>query len=242
MILHAASIAAFFVDQLAFESIVLQYTQAELESCVKQWIPTAVSLLSVGIGVWIADRAIRKTKELTEWSFRVTSERDHERWIVDQKKAEWQELLRAASHIRRVVSLGLENSETRAQLIREGLKPAVQELEVSAANCVFLSDFLGDEVKSKRFYSFLRDADLNAEKIDASFERTQRLQSSNPYLTDQERDRAIEMYLLERCDLAEKIGREFIDFNNWMYKEVEISLALRPRAPSFAFFAKGRKP
>jgi hypothetical protein len=208
MILHAASMAAPLVDQL----------------WLKQWIPTAVSLLSVGIGVWIADRSIRKNRELTLWSFRATSERDHERWILDQKKAEWQELLRAAAHMRRVVSLGTENCQTRAQLIREGLKPAVQELEVTAANCVFLSAFWGDEVKSKRFYSFLRDADLNAEKIDASFIQTQHLQFPNPDLTDQQRERGIAMNILERGDLADTIIREFIVFNDWLRREAAISL------------------
>jgi hypothetical protein len=156
--------------------------------------------------------------------FHWQGEKDRKQWILDKKMAEWQELLKAAVHIRRIVSFGSENSEIRAQRIREGLKLAIQELEVSAEKCVFLSDFLGDEVKSERFYSFLRDVDLDAEKIDASFERSQRLQSPNPYLTDKDRDRAIEAYLLERGELAVKIGREFIGFNDWLHKEAAISL------------------
>jgi len=48
--------------------------------------------------------------------------------------------------------------------IRKSLKPTIRDLEVAAANCVFLNDFLGDQVKSKRFYSFLRDADLTQKK------------------------------------------------------------------------------
>ena len=96
MILHAASIAAFFMDQLAQAPTQIQCVQQSMtESFLKQWIPTAVSLLSVGIGVWIADRSIRKNRELTLWSFRATSERDHERWVLDQKKAEWNQLLSA---------------------------------------------------------------------------------------------------------------------------------------------------
>ena len=126
--------------------------------------------------------------------------------------------------MRRVVSLGLENSETRTQQIRDGLKPAVRELEVSAANCVFLSDFFGEEVKSKRFYSFLRDADLNAERIDASFIQTQHLQYPSPDLTDQQRERGIATNILERSQLVDTIVKEFIVFNDWLCREAAMSL------------------
>jgi hypothetical protein len=98
MILHAASIAAFFLDQLVQAPVVVQcVVPPSPDSVWKQWIPTAVSLLSVGIGLWIANRTIRNARELTEWSFRATSERDHERWVLDQKKAEWKEVLNAVN-------------------------------------------------------------------------------------------------------------------------------------------------
>jgi hypothetical protein len=158
--------------------------------------------------------------------FRWQGNKDRAQWILDQKKAEWQELLRGAAHMRRVVSLGLENSETRAQQIREGLKPAVLELEVSAANCVFLSDFFGDEVKSKRFYSFLRDADLNAEGIDASFIRTQHLKDPHPDLTDQQRERGMAMNIMERSDLVDTIVKEFMAFNDWLRREATEDLGV----------------
>ncbi len=45
-------------------------------------VQTVVSLASIMAGVWIA-----------LWSFGATSKRDRERWLLDQKKAEWRELL-----------------------------------------------------------------------------------------------------------------------------------------------------
>jgi len=85
MILHAVTITAFFVDQAAQAPVQIQCVQQSTpDSWLKQWIPTAVSLLSIGIGVWIA-----------QWSFRASSKRDHEQWVLDQKKAEWAELLDA---------------------------------------------------------------------------------------------------------------------------------------------------
>ncbi|MGA2886777.1 MAG: hypothetical protein ABSE51_01910 [Terracidiphilus sp.] len=214
MILHAASIAALFVDQLTQAPVVVQCVlPPNADPWWKQWIQPISSLVSIVAVVSIAI-----------WSFGATSRKEHRRWILDQKKAEWQELLRAAAHMRRVVSLGLESPQTRAKLIQEGLKPAVQELEVSAANCVFLSDFFGNEVKSKRFYSFLRDTDLKVESINASFSRTQHLQDPHPDLTDQQRERGKAQAIIEIGDLADTIAQEFIGFNDWLRKEAAISL------------------
>jgi hypothetical protein len=89
MILHAASIAAFFVDQLAQAPVQIQCVQqASSESWMKWLLPTIVqtviSLASITAGVLIA-----------VWSFRKNRQTEHERWILDQKKAEWAELLDA---------------------------------------------------------------------------------------------------------------------------------------------------
>jgi hypothetical protein len=222
MILHLASTAAFFVDQVQQAPVQVQcIQQAAPESWAKWLLQFALSAVPVAGGVGIA-----------LWSFHATSKKDHERWILDQKKAEWQELLRSAARMRRVVSLGIESPQTRAQLIHAGLKPAVQELEVSAANCVFLSDFFGDQVKSRRFYSFLRNADLDAEKMDASFLQTRLLEHPSPDLTDQQRERGRQTNILERGDLADRIAREFIDFNDWLRTEAAISLGALSGAPN----------
>jgi hypothetical protein len=89
MILHVASIAAFFVDQLAQAPVQIHcIQQAAPESWLKWLLPTivqtVVSLASITAGVLIA-----------VWSFRKNRQTEHERWILDQKKAEWVELLNA---------------------------------------------------------------------------------------------------------------------------------------------------
>jgi hypothetical protein len=130
MTLHTVAAVGLFVQ-----------TAKQLASAMQdwgKWIPTAVSLLSIGIGVWIADRSIRATRHLTEWSFRATSERDHERWILDQKKSEWSQLLRSVAEVHRVLRVVSTTGKERAELIAESLKPAVHELVIAQANCIFL--------------------------------------------------------------------------------------------------------
>ena len=218
MILHAASIAAFFVDQLAQASVQIQCVQQSTpESWVKWLLPTivqtVVSLASITAGVMIA-----------LWSFRVTSKRDREQWLRDQKKAEWQELLRAATQMRRVVSIGSENPLTRAQLIRAGLKSAVLELEATAASSVFLNDFFGDGVKGERFYSYIREADLDVEGINALFEQIQHLKHPNPEQTDREREGGVVRTELQAGNQAAKIANDIIGLNDWLRREAATSL------------------
>jgi hypothetical protein len=93
--IHAAVMASLFAGQ------VVQAPSVPLDW--RQWIPTGVSILSIGIGVWLADRSIRKARDLTEWSFRATSERDRERWVLDQKKAEWKEILVKVAAIEEII-------------------------------------------------------------------------------------------------------------------------------------------
>jgi hypothetical protein len=86
MMLHAASLIAFFLDSVQQAPVVLQCVQSQCESWVKWLLPTlvqtVVSLLSIFAGVGIAVR-----------SFRANKKSEHEQWVRDQKKAEWRDLL-----------------------------------------------------------------------------------------------------------------------------------------------------
>jgi len=86
MILQIASLAAIALGQTAQTPVVVQIQQTATESWVKWLLPTViqtiVSLASITAGVWIAVA-----------SFRANSRKEHAQWILDQKKAEWRELL-----------------------------------------------------------------------------------------------------------------------------------------------------
>ncbi|MGB7984846.1 MAG: hypothetical protein WCF54_06770 [Terracidiphilus sp.] len=99
MILHAASIAAFFVDQLTQTPVQIQCVQQSMpESWLKSLLPTIVqtviSLTSIAAGVCIAVA-----------SFRANKKTEHEKWIRDQKKAEWKELLIKVAGIEEIIPI-----------------------------------------------------------------------------------------------------------------------------------------
>jgi hypothetical protein len=163
MIHHAAAVAALLASQTSSAPIVVQLVQkTEPESWLKWLLPaiiqTVVSLLSIAAGVTIAWR-----------SFHATSEKDHKRWLLDQKKAEWKELLKKASEIQRVLPVSSASSKERAHLIADQLKPLIRELAEVQASCVFLADFFKNRQQRERFFIFLKDADDAVEAINCLF-------------------------------------------------------------------------
>jgi hypothetical protein len=153
MILHAASIAAYFVDQLEQAPVQIQCVQQTTpESWLKQWIPTAISILSVGIGVWIADRSIRKNRELTLWSFNATSARDHERWVLDQKQAEWRELLVGLSETFREYMPPYMSDDTAERFIQD-----VGNIQRSTDRVTMPFIFIAQYLEDQKFYSRIEE-------------------------------------------------------------------------------------
>jgi hypothetical protein len=144
MILHAVSIAAFFVDQMAQAPVQIQCVMPPNADPVwKQWIPTAVSLISIGIGVWIA-----------RWSFRASSRRDHEQWVRDQKRIEWKELISHIAVIEKEVPIILSGMQKY-----EKLEPAVLAIVAMLDNTLFIwtkiqdSGFVGQWISFVAFVS-----------------------------------------------------------------------------------------
>src|SRR5271157_2009654 len=103
MILHAVSMVAVFVNQQAFEPIVLQCVSAEPDSWLKWLLPTivqtVVSLASITAGVAIADWSFRKNRQSEHEQWVRNQQAGHEQWIRDQSKAEWKELMSSIADI-----------------------------------------------------------------------------------------------------------------------------------------------
>jgi hypothetical protein len=100
MILHAASIAAFFVDKLAQAPVQVQCVQQATPEPMLKWllptiVQTVVSLASISAGVLIAVWSFKRNRH-TEYEQWIRNQKaGHEQWVRDQKKAEWRELLDA---------------------------------------------------------------------------------------------------------------------------------------------------
>jgi hypothetical protein len=95
MIHHAVSIAAFFVDQVTQTPIAVQCVlPPNADPGLKQWIQPILNLVSIVAVVGIAI-----------FSFGATSRKEHRRWVLDQKKAEWSQLLESVANINQIVYL-----------------------------------------------------------------------------------------------------------------------------------------
>jgi hypothetical protein len=84
MIIRVAAMAAVFADQMMQAPTVVQCAPTVPEPWWKWLLQFALSVVPVAGGVWIAWMA-----------FHWNSKREHEQWILDQKKLEWRELLDA---------------------------------------------------------------------------------------------------------------------------------------------------
>ena len=84
MILNAVSVAAFFADTVSKAPVVIHCQQAASEPFWRTLLQIFQIVIPVAGGVLIAWMA-----------FRWNSTKDHDRWILDQKKAEWRETLDA---------------------------------------------------------------------------------------------------------------------------------------------------
>jgi hypothetical protein len=123
MITHAVSMATLFVDQVSQAPVVVRCTQAPPELWWK-WLAQSLfqvllSIIPVAGGVWIALWSFRRTRELTEWSFQATAEKEHERWVLDQRRAEWRELLFGLSETFREYMPPYMSDETAERFIRD---------------------------------------------------------------------------------------------------------------------------
>jgi len=156
MILHAASIAAFFLDQLAQTPVQIQCVQQTTqESWLKQWIPTAVSLLSIGIGVWIA-----------RWSFSASSKRDRVRWGLDQKKAEWSAILSSLTIADIKLPHVFNNVEWPS--MSDGMLQDIRNVLPVMRNTIFIADVLDKGKIIDSFQAFVSDAAEKIEQIKGS--------------------------------------------------------------------------
>src|ERR1700689_3389949 len=101
MILHVEVMAVFFVDQVTQAPVIVQCAQAAPEQAWKWGLgalaPWVGPILSTAGSIYVAWRV-----------FRWQGKKDREQWLLDQKKAEWRELLDAI-HVNEphIVRLGL---------------------------------------------------------------------------------------------------------------------------------------
>ena len=206
MILHAVSMVVFFVDQVTQAPVVVQYVVSpNADPGLKQWIQPILNLVSIVAVVGIAI-----------WSFGATSRKEHRRWVLDQKKAEWKELLRKAAEIERVLPMVSMTPKERAVNISDGLKQAVRELSETTASCLFLLEFFRNSEKLTKFLTFIHAA-YEAELSISSLRGIQGID-----LTREEQGKIF----LDMMDKTKEITDKYFDFIHWLRNEAAKDLKI----------------
>jgi hypothetical protein len=216
MALHAAVMLAFFVDQIAQAPSVVQCTEAAPEPWWKWWVQ---SVIPVAGGTLIAVWSFVQNRKSEQQNWERNQKAAHRRWVLDQKRADWSGLLRTTAEVQRVLRIENTPNKERIGRIVEELKPALHELLVASATCLFLQDFFGDQVKREKFYSFIRDADDTSERI-GGLRSVHRNPDFEP--TEQERSDLIVRILNE----TERITSKYLEFNEWLRNEAAEDLRI----------------
>jgi len=219
MILHAASMAAFLVDQLAQAPVVVQCASAAPESPWK-WIIQSVIPVAGGTLIAVWSFVQNRSSEQTQW---VRNQKAAlEQWKREQRKSEWSQLLRSIAEVERVLRMGATMYKDRIQSIIDDLKPAIHEVVQAQANCLFLIDFFADRENHKKFFSFLEKAEQVSEEVDGWRDVVRDPLPGTKEQMEQEKSKNL-MRIFELCD---EITSEYFDFQQWLRQEAAQDLTV----------------
>jgi hypothetical protein len=188
------SIAAFFVDQVTQAPVVVQCTQAVPEPRWKWLVQPLSGLIPVAGGVGIA-----------LWSFSAASKREHERWVLDQKKADWSAVLSRFTAADIKLPHVFKNVEWLE--LTKGLLPAFRDILSAMRNVIFIADILDNGGMIDAFVSFTSNA---AERIKKIEELTQFIDSPSG-ITNQSDLSALNIVKIEKMAQRETVYGELYD-------------------------------
>lgn len=222
MIVLIAQFVGPILDQVRQQPIVIQCPQAPPESWVKWLLPTliqtVVSLASITAGVCIAVA-----------SFRANKNAEHEQWVRDQKRAEWSLLLRSVASVYQTTDLVIGWNRKIADRIISDLEPALKEVSIARANCVFLDKFRLDNEGGRKTREFLRFAEIQSQKVNGNlglFDSIEERAEKAGSRTDEDNKtllRCVEVVSVDLSDLAEQSYGLLI----WLQNEAELDLVKR---------------
>jgi hypothetical protein len=132
MILYAATLAAFVANEAANTPISTMSCQDPLWA--RLIIASIPSILALGIA-WMA--------------FRWNSQKDHKRWVLDNKKIEWQRMLTLASAVEKFMPSVAPGSETIEAVHDHDFDQHLCDATRAALECVFISQAKSEAIYTK---------------------------------------------------------------------------------------------
>jgi len=152
MILQAATFIAFLVNEVSPAPIVVQCgsTGGQDPLWSRLLITVIPSILALGIA-WMA--------------FRWNSQKDQKRWALDNKKAEWQELVKFASAKEQFMPSVAIGGELIAAVNDPSFNQHLRDMTRAVLNCVFIS-----ETRANAIYQRLLDIQVTNDRAKGHIE------------------------------------------------------------------------
>jgi len=149
--LHIVSISTLLVDQAEQLPCVIQcIPSADPDSLLVRLLFAAIpSIFALGIA-WLV--------------FVWNGGREDKRWLLDQKKAEWKELIEHVTEIRRAFPSG-PNKFKSIDIMMEEFQPAIRELKKCRSRCLFIADVLNIKKNNEAYLEFVNQLDKGEREI-----------------------------------------------------------------------------
>lgn len=218
--LHAVSMTAMLVGQIAQAPIVVQCGPPTSDPWWKWLLPTAVqtvvSLLSIGAGVAIAVLSFRKNRKSEQNQWVRNQRAAHIQWIRDQKQAEWGALMRGLADTYKYFSHFSEKSKIESLSGNE--RAILRTLDEISMPFVFIMETL----REIRFFHLLKNFQDRVEKCCIDLRTHQDNYRANPGLS-------AECSLENRLEYAfYPLEKEFFDLLVATQRLAETDLRIAP--------------
>jgi hypothetical protein len=223
MLPHVASIAALFVDQVQQAPAGVQCAQTAPEPWWKWWVQ---SVIPVAGGSLIAIWSFVQNRKSENEQWLRNQKTTREQWIRDQKKGEWSLLLRSVASVYQITDLVIGWNRKIADRIVSELEPALKEVSIARANCVFLDKFRLNSEGGEKIREFLRFAEIQSQKVRGNlglFDSIEDQAEKAGSRTDEDNKsllRCVEVVSVELSTLAAQSHNLLV----WLQNEAELDL------------------
>ena len=173
------------------------------------WKWTFQSVIPVAGGTLIAVWSFVQNRKTEEQQWNRNQHAAHEQWILDQKKAEWRELLKVTSDIENAIP-AVSKLQDRYDSVSQDLPKMLSLLLGTRGSCIFIAEVLDRQDVADEFDKFVRTAAGAAEFLqgfNASIE-------TDPGVRESCRNKYLE------------IREAYLHFHLWLKTEARKSLGI----------------
>ncbi|MGA2252937.1 hypothetical protein [Terracidiphilus sp.] len=136
--IHPAAIAMYLLDTVSQAPVVVQIPPQTPDPSWKWVVQSVVPIIG---GTVIAVWSFIQNRESEQKQWQRNQAAAHDQWVLDQKKIEWREILKATSSIERTIP-AVSKLQDRYDSVSKYVPEMISELLAARGSCVFIADDL----------------------------------------------------------------------------------------------------